>query len=467
MPSIQETIKKGDFGFNDIQISPYNTRGVVGTLYFKKGMPTTKGIVVLHGMWGTREDLGLFNKRLADQGYYVYAINLPAHGEDLSQFNIALASENVLTAVRALKDAGMKKVGVVGYSGGAVAALFALCGYTRKIEREVYVFFQKCLVVMKGILHMENKYSISEIGEQLISLMKIGLIKDEKKLQAHIIGEAQKMRQYANQFVFYFNKIKEIILEALDNKIKKNQMFDALVLCGIPLGFQDAIVFPMSWMKKYPEAFKRIISRVNKTGKDFATKYGLLYRYTAKNRALLDNAFFQNDDIQWLFFRMGNLEEGADYLNDIKNPRDFIHLVDVFSRKEFQSYEEREIARIEQKKQSLRRIYGGDKRIEAAIKELGQNAPVFSRIRKYKKETIDSVPKFIVFGGLDQWSRPLVPWNRVKMKRFFDSLGEVKVKSYLLLDHGLDERGIHLKAKNPLSNPKMDKDILHFLNHAL
>ena len=130
MPSIEETLKKGVF--EDILIIPYNAYGIVGTVYGKKGVPAIKGLVVIHGMWSTREELDFFNKRLADQGYYVYAINLPGHGEDLSNFDIALASEYVSTAVQVLRLSGIKKVGVIGHSAGAVSALFAVCGYNRK-----------------------------------------------------------------------------------------------------------------------------------------------------------------------------------------------------------------------------------------------------------------------------------------------------------------------------------------------
>jgi len=476
MPSVEETLKKGVFEFNDILVIPYNTHGIVGTLYTKKGMPAIKGLVVIHGMWGTREDLDFFDKRLADQGYYVSAINLPGHGEDLSEFNIALASEYICTAVRILRLFGIKKVGVIGHSAGAVAALFALAGYNRNIERDVYVLFGKCLESMKNMINLENKCSLSSLCSQLKSLIKITRTRDEEKLRTYIIEEVKTFRSYATQFEECFKKIKITILEALKENRFRNQRIDSLVLLGLPLSFQGSIGFPISWIKKYPEALKKLLVKINTGLQKAQLAEEVAYRYSSADRDLIKSDTVTNEHIRWLFLKIRDLNALVDYFNEIKNPRDYLHLLDVLSKKELQRYGEKEkallkaqIANLEERKKRFGERYyeNGIKEIELAIKELESSPPILSFIRRYKGDIVNTIPKLIVFGGLDQFSRPIFPWNRVRLRQFYNSFGRVYIVSYWFLDHFFSKRGIRFSVTHMLSNPKMSEDVLKFLNKTL
>jgi len=103
-------------------------------MYDKTKTWPNRGIVLIHGVFVTKEGLLVLGKRLASQDFLVYSIDLASHGESEDAFRLEITSEYILTAVRWFRGNGIKNVGVVGHSLGSVCTLFALCGYNREVE---------------------------------------------------------------------------------------------------------------------------------------------------------------------------------------------------------------------------------------------------------------------------------------------------------------------------------------------
>ena len=465
MPSVEETLMKGPHEFSDINIIPQNSQGVTGTLYIKKNTNPSKGIVFLHGMWGTREDLDFFLKRLADQNYCVYAINLPAHGEDINDFNIALASEYISIAVKFLRSVGMRRVCVIGYSIGAVASIFAACGYNRRLERDIYVLFERCKDVAEKIVELEKKREVSDVVGHIRAYMREKSERIRSELREWIKGEIGSLEDYQRQFEETFKELKRVILEALKQQRFSNQRIDSMVLIGIPLGIQDAMSIPAPVFKIVStRVLKRILDLLNKSVRKFLEQEGLLGRYSGPNRELIESDFLSGEQLQWLFLRIRDINKLADYTSEIKNPRDYLGMINFFSRIELEKYEEKEREYIEESKKAFTRM---EYRAEAYIQELKESPPILSFIRRYKRDIIDNVPKLIVHGCWDQFSRPFLRWRRKSIAQYYNSLGRVIVVKYERMMHLFDAEGFRLGGHHPLSYPRMAKDIVNFLNQTL
>jgi len=467
MPSINETLGKMDSDFKDISIIPHNAKGVIGTLYIKNMTNPTRGVIVIHGMWGTREDLTLFYKRLADQGYCVYAINLPAHGEDMSEFNIALASEYISIAVRNLRLLGMRRVAVIGYSAGSIAAIFAACGYNRRVAGDIYVLFERCGNVFNDIINLEKKYNISNIYDHIKKFVKTKSTRIRSELKDYIEKETSILESYQKQFNENFGKLKTLIREALEQQRFYGQRIDSFVLIGVPYGFQDAVMLPISLLKK-PRIAKKIIDFANKSVKKLLTEKNVIDRYTESNREFMFTDFLGDLYIKWLFLKIGDLDKLVSYIDEIKNPRDYLHLINFFSKIELEKYEEKEKAILEQEIALLERHgFREATNLERAINDLKNSPPILSFIRRYKRDIIDSVPKLIVHGAWDQFSRPFIPGKSKKIAEFYNSLGKIEVVKYERMMHLFDTEGIHFASTSLLSYPKMVKDIINFLGQTL
>ena len=82
-------------------------------------------IIVIHGLFGTMENLGMITRQLKDD-YLVYAIDLPNHGRSAHTDEVSLASmANVI--VNWMDGLGLEQVHILGHSlGGKVGMEIAL-----------------------------------------------------------------------------------------------------------------------------------------------------------------------------------------------------------------------------------------------------------------------------------------------------------------------------------------------------
>ena len=106
--------------FPGIVMETHSALGEIpGILIFNKNKPLpNRGIVLVHGAFGSKETLSILGKRLASQDFLVYTIDIPQHGENIDLFRLGAVSDHILKAVSFLRAKGVGNVGVVGHSLG-------------------------------------------------------------------------------------------------------------------------------------------------------------------------------------------------------------------------------------------------------------------------------------------------------------------------------------------------------------
>ena len=90
--------------------------------YSEYGDPAGRPVVVLHGTPGSRRFGGLFAPAAADQGLRLLAVDRPGYGDSEAWPERSISDVGqVVTAV--LDEAGIRRAGIVGFSGGGPHAM--------------------------------------------------------------------------------------------------------------------------------------------------------------------------------------------------------------------------------------------------------------------------------------------------------------------------------------------------------
>ncbi|KAK2160148.1 hypothetical protein LSH36_139g04034 [Paralvinella palmiformis] len=115
-----------------IHYSSKHPSGDATGLLFSKPTPGSKGVVLIHEWWGINKSIVDMAKRIQEAGFVVLAADMfrgkvyeeakPAR-ENMFAFDHVTGSCDILAAVEYLKKAGCNKVGVIGFSFGAMVAL--------------------------------------------------------------------------------------------------------------------------------------------------------------------------------------------------------------------------------------------------------------------------------------------------------------------------------------------------------
>ena len=73
---IEKTIHGEKLGIIQENIS---SGRIHGTIYYKKGIRPSRGILLVHGFSGNRYGMGVLAERLAEYGFFCLSIDLPSH----------------------------------------------------------------------------------------------------------------------------------------------------------------------------------------------------------------------------------------------------------------------------------------------------------------------------------------------------------------------------------------------------
>ena len=197
-----------------------------------------RGLVLVHGVFGTKEILLTLGKRLATQGFEVFLMDIAGHGENTNVFQLGLISEHILMAVSFLRRRGIRNVGVVGHSLGTVCTLFAIAGYNSRIE---YQFFEATVGLMQKIEKIDNE----------LSKLKR---KDEDYKKYFFEKAKYDLIRMSPEFV----KLKETILNGMREVYEGNSRIDAAVLLAAPKTCQ--FFFPaylFRTIKRFPKITRK------------------------------------------------------------------------------------------------------------------------------------------------------------------------------------------------------------------
>jgi len=192
--------EEGDFPNIVTQNAPIND--MHGILFYDKTKPKpTRAVVLIHGAYQSKETFLTLGKRLASLDFWVYSIDFTSHGESREKFHLGKSCEYIQTAVRYFKLNGIKNVGVIGHSLGAVTTLFAICGYNVKVENEFY-----------------------EIEAKISKLLDY-LLEEFKKNKFHTINSRNWLM--SKELSEHYKELKRLVLNALEVMYKGNSKIDA------------------------------------------------------------------------------------------------------------------------------------------------------------------------------------------------------------------------------------------------
>lgn len=283
--------------FPGIVMENYSALGEIpGILIFNKNKPLpNRGIVLVHGAFGTKETLLVLGKRLASQDFLVYTMDMPQHGENTSLFRLGIITEQILKAVSFLRSKGVRNVGVVGHSLGAICTLFAMTGYNFQIEQE---FFEATSRVLERI---------DKIREDL----KKG--QERKKSEENLIS-----------LRYEYQRLKKSILRGMQQMYASNSKIDAAVLLSPPKTVQFFLPPQISFLMKHKLIGRLIGKSENK--KFFNLVAGIGEAATLPEYML--NATKQKGRIQIVGGDVTNIYDCFNYVQSVKNPYDYMRAIE-------------------------------------------------------------------------------------------------------------------------------------------
>lgn len=273
---------------------------VPGILIYNQNKPKpNRAVILMHGVFQSKETLLTFGKKLASLDFWVYSIDMTSHGESREKINLGRNCEYIQIAVRWFRLNGIKNVGVIGHSLGAVTTLFALCGYNVKVENEFYTLVTKIMQRLKIIIETINKNVVSE--------------------HDRAIHEAIKLSEE-------YKDLKKLVVNAMRSVYEGQSKINVAVLLAAPLTVQ--FVFPplaAKILKRLPKqvhwlAGKSINKLFNRWSTQQEGKDTPVYKPLAKK-----------GEVQVMSAVYSDIYHTYNYAQTVKNPYDFINFRKLIS----------------------------------------------------------------------------------------------------------------------------------------
>ena len=353
--------------FPEIVSQNFKIGSTIGNIFFKKGTIAFRaGIVVAHGFFITRKRIELFAKKLADLGYVVFTFDIPGHGEAKEGFNFGLLSEWILESAGYLRT----NFGVerVGVIGHSTGGSGAL--------------FASCYYNRE----LETKL-FDFLQESVILLKRFGL---------------EGKKEFYEQFLQIYQKVKDLIADSLKKSRFNYGRIDCIVCLSPPHTLQS-VSTPLGLF-----TIRGIISAVKAVKKMYPS-------FEIKNL----KAFHIDDTMEF-----------ANYLKNVKNPTDYINLINFFSDKKSTD-----------QKQTL--------------------------IRYYRDNFIRKIPKLLIYGTGDILLRLWTPWRRRQLEEAYMLGGNCRIVPMERMVHSLSAEFLKPDSKDAIKSIKVGKVIIEFLSQNL
>lgn len=375
---------------NDILEQYISIGKVHGSVFFRKNTKPNRGLFVVHGIGGNRYCLAEFARRLASYGFFVMNIDLPSHYLNINKFSLGEISETIIEGVILLRNYGMRYIGVVAHSIGAIGALFSRCGYTVEIEKNIYSIWENTVEL------------IEKIGEDTY----------------HGIENYQKLRAIVEQIEINYVRMKEIIFYSLRNVIQQGWNVDCYVLLAPPPKAKKAVPWLKVLRKMKPKWQKALIEKLfHKPLVKLTIEEGNVVKYVPEDDTSHTN---------WLFFKTRDVPEFLDYILDLKEPSDFLELVEG-------------IGQFRRKDQKI------------------------TFFEYYLKKYLIAPPKLFVYGRWDFFLKGFIPLVSRRIEKFYLSCGNAEVKKGSWVHSFLEDPRAWRSVSYGVTNPEVFDIIIKFL----
>ncbi len=382
--------KRDDLKQEDIHVGR-----VYGTFYVKPEMKPSKGVLLIHGFAGNRHALGVLGQRLADAGFFALSIDIPSHYlNPNSKISFGELSEVITEAVLLMRSQfGVSGVGVIAHSTSALGALFSAVGYSVAVETYIYKLWEYIRATLASIPMIIAKFPMYDATPLF-----------EKVEEAYA-------------------RMEKVMMQSLQNGIAISKIITCYVLLAPPANFKSA--FPgICLLRPLPARMR------NRT---FET--ALLHKYGEwkSRREGHDIPLVKEQDpnyAKWGAFKTRHLKGLLDYLASVKEPKDFIELMQDFaSEKTGQPDEE-------------------------------------TNFFRYCQKLLENKPKLFIYGKFDIFLRPFLPGGRKRLEKFYLSCQNAEVWrgnfTHLML-----ERPLHHIAGIGITNLEVTERIMLFLDQHL
>ncbi|HIG98805.1 TPA: alpha/beta hydrolase [Candidatus Woesearchaeota archaeon] len=325
---------------------------VYGTIFYRKESNRKRWVVLVAGINNNRYTLSVLAERLASYGFMVLSIDPPSHYLNPNELKLGIYSQTVTEAVLLLKrNYGAHSVGVVGYSLGAIAALFSMVGYDLEVESRIYRLWEQMAELLErsaaGGFEMPNRYQF--------------------------LGQADRV----------FGEIKQLVLNALRKRIVDRSDGNCYVFIELPGNAKNFIPGLSCLRKVRIDWTKKLIEVIlhNPTVK-IIQKAGNPVNYIETPQG--------PDEARWLFLTTRKLPELLEYLSKMKDPKDYLKLVEELS----------------------------------AFKNKDDAESFFGY---YLKKYVWLKPKLFMYGKYDIILRPFLPGGRKRLEHYYTSCGNALV----------------------------------------
>ncbi|MDD3175428.1 MAG: hypothetical protein PHU51_03055 [Candidatus Nanoarchaeia archaeon] len=370
---------------NEISKEKISKGRVQGTLFYKKNFKYKKGILLIHGMSGNRLGLSPLAERLADYGYFCLSLDLPSHFENKNDFSMGELCETINEGLLFIKNLGIERISLIGHSVGAVGSIFANMGYNITIEKNIYSNWEKIKLLLD-------------------SLSKKSDYNEFKK----ILNEVEKS----------YLEIKQIIFNSLKQKHQQKVDIDCLILLAPPINCKSAIPALSLLNKLNHKWIKTIFEKLfHEPAVKQTNKEGNPAGFTYENKP---------DTIYWQFFKTKESKEFLNYFLNMKEPKDFIKLIEDLSK---------------------------FKHIENKI----------NFFEYYQKKYLFAKPKLFIYGKKDLYLKPFLPFARKRLEKFYEGCGNAEIYygdfTHIMMNDPNQQLGILA-----VNSDKVTEKIMNFLD---
>jgi pimeloyl-ACP methyl ester carboxylesterase len=262
--------------------------GVSCIMHVREGANPLKAVVLVHGTFVNEEFSIPLAKNLAYFGYRCISIPMPGHGINSSEFSMGLLAEQIGATVGVLRQYGCARVAAVGHSLGGVGILFALSGYSQRMERELF---------SAGVTFSKHADALATASVTHVNMEKA-----------------------VENYVAAYTQLKSIILQAAQNQNINDQRINAVVLMGLPPDLKKALPGIGLLLPLKRETIKRITEAfVDLAMVRTLRKEGLQFAETKSD----------SENVTLVAFKTSEPHLFLEYWLHMKEPADFLELLEA------------------------------------------------------------------------------------------------------------------------------------------